>query len=246
MLVLSVGMPKSGSAWYFNLTNDLLIASGFQDVRAVREEFQLHSILKYNTCNVQDLTQEKLAVLTSPPIADCTFVVKTHCSPNEYLLRSIEDGLVKPTYIYRDPRDVAVSGFEEGQKLQRKGRYHRGVTKLRNIEDAIYWSRSWINMSWDQWKNVTGDFRVRYEDLLANTERELERLSRFLNVEISNRVLNDIIDRYKPERLISRQDNRLHFNKGISGRFRHIMNVKELRLCKSMFGSYLADMGYSD
>ena len=31
MIVLSAGMPKSGTAWYFNVTNDLLIAAGYAD-----------------------------------------------------------------------------------------------------------------------------------------------------------------------------------------------------------------------
>ncbi len=52
MLVLSVGIPKSGSGWYFNLKNDLLIAAGHQDVRDIRKKFNLESCMKYYNCNM--------------------------------------------------------------------------------------------------------------------------------------------------------------------------------------------------
>jgi hypothetical protein len=31
MLVLSAGMPRAGSGWFYNLTHDLLLANGAQD-----------------------------------------------------------------------------------------------------------------------------------------------------------------------------------------------------------------------
>jgi hypothetical protein len=31
MIILSIGMPRAGSGWYYNLTNDLMLAAGAQD-----------------------------------------------------------------------------------------------------------------------------------------------------------------------------------------------------------------------
>jgi hypothetical protein len=246
MIVLSVGMPKAGTAWYFNLENDVLVAAGYQDARVIRKTYGLHSILKYNTCNIQEPTPEKLELLTSHPICNNTFVVKTHHRPTEYLLQLIARGAIKPTYIYRDPRDVAISGFEEGQKLLNNGRKHRGVNKLRNIEDAILWSESWLIRSWKEWKNVKEALVVRYEDLLTDTLNELKRLCFFLRIELQIDVLINIIDRWKPERIRCSGKGDLHFNKGTTGRFREIMSQKELNLCKKKFGEYLPEMGYSE
>ena len=47
MIVLSGGMPKAGTGYYFNLTNDLLIVSGGQDIRRLREKYDLGAILKH-------------------------------------------------------------------------------------------------------------------------------------------------------------------------------------------------------
>ena len=35
-LVLSVGMPRAGSGWYYNLTQDLVIASGGVNTKEIR------------------------------------------------------------------------------------------------------------------------------------------------------------------------------------------------------------------
>ena len=35
-MILSVGMPRAGSGWYYNLTQDLVKASGGEDARIIR------------------------------------------------------------------------------------------------------------------------------------------------------------------------------------------------------------------
>ena len=37
MIILSVGMPRAGSGWDYNLTNDLMLANGAQDARQIRQ-----------------------------------------------------------------------------------------------------------------------------------------------------------------------------------------------------------------
>lgn len=244
-MILSVGFPKSGSAWYYNLTNDLLVAGGGHDARMVRDRYELHSIMKFGTCNIQSPTQEKLLRLTSPPLSDYTFAVKTHAPPSEPLLGLLGRGRVKATYIYRDPRDVAVSGLEEGEKLRRKGKLHRAVTKLRTMGDAILWSESWLRKSWDRWKDVRGVLRLRYEDLLARPEEELKRLTAFLSLRVGDGDLARIIDNWRPENLAGGRKNApLHFNKGMAGRFRSVMSPDEQRSCLERWRPILVEMGY--
>ena len=52
MIVISAGVHKAGSGLYFNLTNDLLIAAGMQDVREVKKEHGLADLLKNYNCNI--------------------------------------------------------------------------------------------------------------------------------------------------------------------------------------------------
>ena len=69
------------------------------------------------------------------------------------------------------------------------------------------------------------------------------RLADFLGIDISPKALLEIEKRYVVDS--DQVDLKgLHFNKGVSGRFRHVMNQKELDLCLEHFGSYLQKMGY--
>ena len=69
MIVLSVGMPRAGSGWYYNLTNDLMLAGGAQDAHQIRQRYRLQGILTEVNCNIAALPARRLlAVLAPPPL----------------------------------------------------------------------------------------------------------------------------------------------------------------------------------
>jgi hypothetical protein len=41
MIVLSVGMPRAGSGWHYNLVHGLMKTTGCADARAIREKYRL-------------------------------------------------------------------------------------------------------------------------------------------------------------------------------------------------------------
>ena len=45
MLVVSAGLPKSGSALCFNLINELLILNGYSNIRDIRDAYDLNDIV---------------------------------------------------------------------------------------------------------------------------------------------------------------------------------------------------------
>ena len=115
MIVICVGMIKAGSAWYFNLANDLLVAAGHQDAREIRQRFHLHSALKHQDCLLAGHPASKLLLLI-PHFLGHTFAVKAHGAASIGRRLLVNSGIAKATYIYRDPRDVVVSAFERGQE----------------------------------------------------------------------------------------------------------------------------------
>lgn len=245
MIILSAGLPKSGSAWYFRITNEAVQAAGFQDANEIKERFNLHNILKFGTCNIQEPTSEKIRLLTTPPIDNYTFAVKTHFPPNSTLLNYMAQGRIKTTFIFRDPRDMAVSGYEAGQKLRKTGRRDL-FAKLTNVKEAIYWAETWLKRSWEKWRVAEGVLFVRYEDLLAHPMVELKRLCEFMNFNLDPTTLDQILDKWSADRVKSAPKQILHFNKGTSGRYRTAMGPGELKLCRERLGPYLKDMGYKN
>jgi hypothetical protein len=248
MIVLSAGMQKSGTGWYFNMTNDLLVAAGYRDVRVVRQKFFLHPILQGYNCNMGRPTHFKWACLLVPHMFGNTFVVKTHGPPSPgglgYLLSR---KILKATYCYRDPRDVAVSAFEHGEKIRAGGQMHT-FGKLGSIEASIDFVKKLLSI-WEEWLQCSRVFDhvllVRYEDLLADRMGELGRLANFLEIEVAAEILGEIAKTYQVDPSSGNLKG-LHFNKGVVGRFREVMNRQQLDLCQEHFGTYLQEMGYEE
>lgn len=245
MIVLSAGMQKSGTGWYFNLTNDLLIAAGHQDVRVVRQQFHLHGILKYHNCNLDPPTFLKMMLLLIPHFSGNTYVVKTHDAPASKIVPYLmSHNILKATYIYRDPRDVAVSAFEHGRKIRKKGETHT-FGQLNSIESAILETKKWLAI-WDKWMQLKQILAIRYEDLLVDPVNELKRLAGFLSLDASTDKLHRIAAPYQPDQLTTTQEAALHFNRGVVGRFKHVMSQRELDFCNEHFGPYLQKLGYAE
>lgn len=246
MIVLSAGMQKAGTAWYFNLTNDCLVAAGHQDVHTIRRKFHLNRYLLHYNNNIGAPTKFKLALLTIPHFCGNTFVVKTHMGPSRSLRYLMSLGIFKATFIYRDPRDVVISGFEHGQRIRDKGETHT-FAKWDTIETSIFEVKRLLAI-WDKWVQCSQVLIVRYEDLLTDTVHELKRLVSFLSLDGRLRAedLHRIISTYQTNQLDTIQKNYLHFNKGTTERFKKVMNQRELNLCRKHFGEYLQRMGYSE
>lgn len=113
----------------------------------------------------------------------------------------------KVIYVVRDPRDVVVS-------------YHHFQKKYRQIADdyplAVYASDfvsgRLISASWGTWGENVGSWvgarlgsprflLLRYEDLISDTVRELERSCNFLGIDPNPLLLSETVERSSADRL---------------------------------------------
>lgn len=246
MIVLSAGMQKSGTGWYFNLTNDLLVAAGYQDVRAVRKRFHLHPIIQERNCRITP-TLPKLALIAIPHLLGSTFVVKTHQPPSEGVRLFLSCRIMKATYIYRDPRDVVVSAYDHGQRIRKDG-VENPLGQLDSMEAAIFYVKGLLN-TWEAWLECSRKIQervllVRYEDLVAAPLNELSRLAHFLQIGVPARTVRQIVETYTTDRIKANERGLLHYNKGKAGRFRQVLTNEQLKLCQEHFDPYLKEMGY--
>lgn len=244
MSIISAGMEKAGTGWYFNMTNDLIIASGVADIRQVREKYRLHFMLRYYNCNIGRPMLGKLIPLLIPHALTSSFVVKTHSSPPAAWSALAKNGPFTATYIYRDPRDVAISAFDHGRELRQKGETH-SFASLQTIEQAIQITGEWLK-TWDAWQKAPQTLLVRYEDLLGNPLQEVKRLTHFLNLDLPKERLEQIVASYQKDSAEVSQHEGLHFNKGIVQRYRQVLNTEQLALCEKLFSPYLEKMGYAN
>lgn len=241
-IVLSVGMPRAGSGWFYNLTHDLLVAAGYQDARKIREHYRLHAVLTEVNLNIGALTPRRLLLVLIPVLMGNTFAIKTHAGPTPIARFLIRRGLILPTYIYRDPRDALLSAYEYGQRARKDDR-ENAFSRLTSVEQAIDFMQAYVRIS-EAWLACSQALPVRYEDLLLDYEKEAARLATFLGLDRERSNLSRVIDRYRPERGRSGQQG-LHLVKGKIGRFRDAFTDHEKAKFLDVFGDYLIREHYA-
>jgi hypothetical protein len=242
MIILSIGMPRAGSGWYYNLTNDLMLSSGAQDPRLIRQRYHLQNVLTEVNCNIGALTHRRLLAVLLPSLLGNTFVIKAHAGPTPIALALIRMRLIRPTYIYRDPRDALLSAMENGRRAVEQGRTN-AFTPLVDFDVALDFMLASVRV-WEGWMNCDQALHARYEDLLTDYDAQVGRLVAFLRLDRSNPALQAVIDRYRPEK--ARPDQKgIHFSQGKIGRFRNKMSPDQQQILTSALQPYLARMDYA-
>ena len=240
MIVLSVGMPRAGSGWHYNLVHDLMKTTGCADAREIREKYRLQSILTEVNCNIGVLSARRLAMVTIPAMMGNTFVIKAHSAPtsSSRLLQRL--GLLRITYIYRDPRDAMLSAYDFGQRALQNGRPN-AFSHLTDFQKSLDFILEYVHI-WEKWMKEKDVLIARYEDLLTNYDNEVKRLVRFLKLNASNPEVQKVVDPYRPGAAEGQQG--LHFYKGKIGRFREAYSADEQAVVNERLRPYLERMRY--
>ena len=248
MIVLSVGMPRAGSGWHYNLVHDLMKTTGCADARDIRERYRLQNILTEVNCNVGVLSARRLSLVALPALVGNTFVIKAHAGPTSASRLLQRLGLLRITYIYRDPRDAMLSAYDYGQRAIKKG-YPNAFSHLTDFQKSVDFIIEYIHI-WEKWMHEKNVLLARYEDLLTNYDNEVMRLIEFLKLNGNRnearaerrRSVQEVIDNYRPGAAEGQQG--LHFFKGKVGRFRESYSTEEQAILKDKIGLYLQHMGY--
>jgi hypothetical protein len=243
VLILSIGMPRAGSGWHYNLIHDLNVAAGRQDARVIRQKYHLEKILTEVNCNIGALTAKRLLPVMAPALLGNTFVVKAHAGPTSIARLLIRGGLVRTTYIYRDPRDALLSAYEHGQRSRQKGQQN-AFARLLTFEDALDFMQLYLDV-WSAWINTPRVACYRYEDLLENYDRQAVELAVFLHVDHRLPRIQAVFDQYRPKQAQNSEQRGLHFRKGKIGRFRQVFTEEQQKTCNQAFAPFLTQMDYS-
>ena len=241
MILLAVGMPRAGSGWHYNLTHDLMLTAGATDAREIRRRFRLGRILTEVNCNIGILSIPRLGAVLIPSVLGNTFTIKLHAGTTPFARTLIRRGQIRPTYIYRDPRDALLSAYEYGQRARAAGR-ENAFSTLDTIEKAIEFIADYVRY-WEQWTAIPNCHTVSYENLKTDYDAEATRLAQFLGLDAASLPVRAVIEKYQPEQA-QQGDRGLHFVKGVSGRFRQVFTPEQHQICINTFGETLARMGY--
>jgi hypothetical protein len=176
-----------------------------------------------------------------PAILGKTFVIKAHSEPTTYsrLLRCF--GLLRITYIYRDPRDAMLSAYDYGLRALQKG-HPNAFSHLTNFDAALDFMMVYVRI-WEKWMREKNILTARYEDLLLNYDIESNSLAEFLRLDPHDPRVMKVLEEYRPGR--SEGQTGLHFYKGKIGRFRQVYDLKQQAIMRDRLGLVLNRMGYT-
>ena len=246
MIVLSAGLQKSGSGLLFNLTNDLLEEAGQTGIRQLKEEYGLQDLLNYYNCNIGEPNWAGLSRLLPLHFRGHRFVVKTHWGPNRVVRWLMLPGIIRATYVYRDPRDVVLSAVDHGRKLRAEGKTHT-FAECHSVDDTIPIVLEWLKET-SGWIRTPGTLSVRYEDLITAPLSIMQNLCVFLGIDPARKGvdLKAMYSVYDVQKNHQADSTGLHWNKGIAGRFRKELSSSDLKRCNRAFRPYLEKLGYPE
>lgn len=240
MIVLSVGMPRAGSGWHYNLIHDLMKTTGCADTGEIREKYHLQGVLTEVNSNIGVLSMRRLAMVAVPALLGHTFVIKAHSRPTTWSRLLSTVGLLRASYIFRDPRDAMLSAYEYGQRALTKGRPN-AFSHLNDFEKSLVFMQEYVHI-WEQWQEERGVLIARYEDLLREYDQEAARLFEFFKLDGSRPEVREALERYRPGKAAGQEG--LHFYKGKIGRFRDVYSTEQKAILAERFGPHLQKMGY--
>ncbi len=178
-----------------------------------------------------------------PHLFGNTFAVHTHSAPSPSARSLIYTGIIRPIYVYRDPRDVARSLFEHGEELRRGDvKSSTSYDQLTSIEDAIRFTQQLLPI-WDAWMKVPGVLTTTYEALRTNAVVEISKVNSFLKLGLPVETIEQVVRRYAAE---TPSEVKMHLNKAIIGRWKEMMTEEQVELCRTLYGDYLSRMGYEE
>jgi len=223
MLILNIGMPRSGTLWRYKLIRDLVMAGGGKDGLEIRNNYFLKPFIDLPNADINTLKFKRLFPASLPSILGKTYVLNTHAGPSNLAKAVITQGRLKAIYGFRDPRDCILSMLEYSQRALPQ--YSNQFLGLKNLQDAINYMKPYIRF-WEEWTKLDGVIIVKYEDMLENFQKIVETITEYLSIELDNEDLDKILKTYLPKTK-PEEGVKIHFEHGKANRFRELFNPEE-------------------
>lgn len=241
MLIISAGMPKSGSGYFYNVLNEILIESGYPDARRVKQDYHLENIMRWHNNNIGDLPLNKIMKLWLVSVRAGSFCVKTHMASQPAVRPMMKAGLIRVIYTYRDPRDAVLSVIDHGRKLLSQGKYHTFAKKA-DFDSAFRAVPAWFK-TWSHYKVLPGTKMLRYEQLIQDPFAVVRDVAQFLKIDTDEQKAREILWRYSRFNSSGKRKG-LHYNKAVVSRYTREMTPEQKQRFKYEYGAILKAMQY--
>lgn len=231
MILLSNSIAKTGSTLLANYQDDILKKL---DVRSGQSK--VWTSYKGRYIDIPNKTRLLKLLIWNQLYG--SFVIKCHWSNQKTLNLFCKLSNVKMTMTYRDPRDMILSMIDHGGR-RRKGSDASGAfADCVSVVDVIPRTVKLMERL-KEWQTKGHINFIRYEDLMTDPFKVLKNMILFLNWELSDHNLIEIINFRESTKMKSH-----NFNKGTTERWKKEMTQLEKDACLKAFKPYLEWLKY--
>ena len=186
MLIISYGIPKSGSTLAYELVRGMLANAGFAQEFARDGEATATPPRRGAKRNfVPRLTREKIEELVETIGPNRRIAVKTHDDFDPAMFGWLEDlqqrGDIQVIASYRDPRDICLSLLDAAERARAREDGPKAFSHVQDLEHATEKVGRRLE-EFRRWAALKGTLRIDYEDLAFDTGKVIDRLERTLGI----------------------------------------------------------------
>lgn len=222
-IVFSYGMTKCGSTLAFELARSGLELAGYAQPKlkadGISEKSRINFAHHLDHDQLDQIWQEIQEI--GHPV-----VIKTHCRPDPSIIKAMEQGIAIAQATYRDPRDMALSMLDHGNRSRSEGRM--AFSEITDMQSALLDITSQVD-SLTQWLVRPNCLPLYYEDLAFDMNITTRHILAQLLLEIPAAQVARFV----------RKSRFTQMNKGIQKRFVSEMPASEIRTFRKTFAPFL-------
>ncbi|OUS08418.1 hypothetical protein A9Q96_02920 [Rhodobacterales bacterium 52_120_T64] len=226
LIYFSYGMTKCGTTLAFHMVSAALAQAGYKQHRLPAHLIGPNKKINFGQHFTDDQAIELWEAVQSigHPI-----VIKTHTRPDPSVVRLIQNGQAVAHACYRDPRDMALSMLDHGNRARANGK--PAFAEIETLEDAKSGIRNQCD-SLTAWLRLPNVLPLDFEDIAFNMNTTAQRILDQLGIEgNTEEIVNEVLD-----------GRFTQFNKGISQRHKTEMSQQDSCSFATEFAQLLAHL----
>lgn len=186
MLVISYGIPKSGSTLAYEILRGILVGAGHPQDVVYNDRLESAEPKRGAKRNfLTRITKERLEDVMSQVPQGRIVAVKTHSAFQPDMFRWLEaqqqERAIQVIASYRDPRDICLSLVDAGERLRQRGQ-EKSFARVTDLEVATGNVERRL-VGFRRWAALKGTLRLNYDTVAFEPLKAIEAIDRALGVE---------------------------------------------------------------
>jgi len=238
MIYLSASLPKSASTLLYAYTEEMLHASGRRNGQAALRRLIQEGRLQGVDTFLEHVRFKEVLYLLWLNLWNGDVLIKTHAAPGFWVRQLVRLGLMRASYIYRDPRDVLLSGMDHARRTAETpmARFQH----YDSLENGLLHLK-WILRRTNWWLDFGKAHFMTYEGLLTQPQTELVKLSRYFGWSLTEAQIEAIIQQEAKARSYGKRQ----FNTGKLSRYAKEMSPAQQARCREVLGADIKRLGFT-